>query len=337
MEKITIVGAGGWGTALALILNNNGHKVTLTDKFSEHLNEIKVTKKNEKYLSGIDIPTEMILFENSIQSAIEKNDICIIAVPTQFIRAVLTEIPVKILKSKKIINVAKGIEITTRKRISQIITEIAGEELISNYCVLTGPSHAEEAARKKLTTVLAASDNIELAKLTQRIFANKFFRVYTNSDVIGAEIGGALKNIIAIAAGICKGLQLGDNAVAALITRGLAEITRFGIFFGADERTFSGLSGLGDLIVTCGSIHSRNFRCGLALAKENNIEKIKKDIGQAIEGIYTSEAVNAIAIEKNIDMPITEQVYNIISNSNIKPIDAVNILMSRISKTEFYL
>jgi len=318
-------------------LNNNGHKVTLTDKFSEHLNEIKVTKKNEKYLSGIDIPTEMILFENSIQSAIEKNDICIIAVPTQFIRAVLTEIPVKILKSKKIINVAKGIEITTRKRISQIITEIAGEELISNYCVLTGPSHAEEAARKKLTTVLAASDNIELAKLTQRIFANKFFRVYTNSDVIGAEIGGALKNIIAIAAGICKGLQLGDNAVAALITRGLAEITRFGIFFGADERTFSGLSGLGDLIVTCGSIHSRNFRCGLALAKENNIEKIKKDIGQAIEGIYTSEAVNAIAIEKNIDMPITEQVYNIISNSNIKPIDAVNILMSRISKTEFYL
>ena len=335
-SSVTVIGAGSWGTALALVLTDNGINVTLTDKIVAHLLDIKENKVNKSYLPGIKLPVDKINFEISAETAIQENEICVCALPTQYIRDYFSVLPAGSLKGKKIINVSKGIEIKTQKRVSEIFDDLAGKSFSENYCILTGPSHAEEVSRKQLTSIIAASKNAELAELTQKLFNNSYFRIYTGSDVSGAEIGGALKNIIAIAAGVCDGLKLGDNARAALITRGLAEITRFGIAFGADERTFSGLSGLGDLVVTCGSSHSRNYRCGLALAKNNDIEAIKISIGQVIEGVYTAEAVYDIALKAGIDMPISEQIYKLIKDKSLNAAEAVTQLMTRISKPEFY-
>ncbi|MBP7654835.1 NAD(P)-dependent glycerol-3-phosphate dehydrogenase [Candidatus Dependentiae bacterium] len=333
MKKIGIIGAGSWGTAISIVLFNNGHSVTLWDKYSDNLDAIRLNNENRKFLPGIKIPEE-ILLEYDFNSLVESNEIIVFAIPAQFIRTVIVSIPPVKFEKKIIVNLAKGIETFSLKLLSEIFAEIFGKDILSRFCVLTGPSHAEEVSKLKPTSIIAASKKNETAELIQSVFSNKFFRVYTNSDLTGAEIGGAVKNIIAIAAGVCDGLKLGDNARAALITRGLAEITRFGVKLGADERTFSGLSGLGDLVVTCGSIHSRNYKCGLLLAENYDIDRIKTEINQIIEGIDTVKSAYRLSKKFDIDMPITEQVYNLICG-NISAETAVKQLMERMAKPEF--
>ena len=332
-KKIGILGAGSWGTAISLVLHSNNHSISLWDKFKDNLNDIKNNSENKKFLPGIKIPAA-ISIEYDLDKIIDSNEIIVFAVPAQHLRSVLSQISKNDLKIKTSVNLAKGIETSSLKLLSGVFMEFYGKNFLENYCVLTGPSHAEEVSKFKPASLIAASVNLKTAGFVQSVFTNKFFRVYTNSDLTGSETGGAVKNIIAIAAGVCDGLNLGDNARAALITRGLAEITRFGVKLGADERTFSGLSGLGDLVVTCGSVHSRNYKCGLLLSKNYSLDKIKNEINQTIEGIETVKSTFELAQKLKIDMPITQQVFNLI-NGNITAEDAVAQLMERLAKPEF--
>jgi len=334
MTRILILGAGSWGTAIARLLALNGSVVTIWDKFSEHLAAVAKSRENEKFLPGIKLPNS-IIYESELSAAINANEILVFAIPTQFIRSILQNINAETLLSKTIVNLAKGIETSTLKRISEIFIEFAGSGIMNNYCALTGPSHSEEVSLMKPTSIIAASVSGDCAKCIQNLFNNNYFRVYTNNDLTGAEIGGAVKNIIAIAAGVCDGLALGDNARAALITRGLAEITRLGVAFGANERTFAGLSGLGDLVVTCGSKHSRNYNCGLLLAKGEKIQTIQSIIKQTIEGVETVKSVYSLSQKCNITMPISEQVYYLISGIT-GAAESVKKLMERLAKPEFY-
>ncbi|HPN31559.1 MAG TPA: NAD(P)H-dependent glycerol-3-phosphate dehydrogenase [bacterium] len=332
-KKIGILGAGSWGTAISLVLNSNKHSVALWDKYKENLDDIRNYSENKKFLPGIKIP-DGISVEYDLEKIIGLNEIIVFAVPAQHLRSVLSQISKNRFENKLSVNLAKGIETSSLKLLSGVFTEFYGEDFLEKYCVLTGPSHAEEVSKFKPASLIAASVNLKTAELVQSSFTNRFFRVYTNSDLIGSETGGAVKNIIAIAAGVCDGLNLGDNARAALITRGLAEITRFGVKLGADERTFSGLSGLGDLVVTCGSVHSRNYKCGLLLSKNYSLDRIKNEINQTIEGIETVKSAFKLARKLDIDMPITQQVFNLI-NGNISAEAAVGQLMERLAKPEF--
>jgi glycerol-3-phosphate dehydrogenase (NAD(P)+) len=334
MKKITVIGAGSWGTAISIVLENNNYKVCVWDKFSSNLEKIEKDRENKLFLPGIKLNKNYI-FEADLKKAIKFSDFIFVVIPSQFINDLFSVISLEEIIGKKIVMLTKGIDSKSLLRFSELFQNKFGFDMLDNYCVLTGPSHAEEVGLKKLSLVTAASTNLNLAKRIQKILTNDYFRVYTSDDLIGAEIGGAVKNIIAIAAGITDGLNLGDNAKAALITRGLAEIIRFGEFFGGNVKTFSGLSGLGDLIVTCNSKHSRNYRCGLLLSKQMKIDDIRKEIGQVIEGVETVKSVYKIAIKHNIIMPITEQIYMLLENeTDVK--NAVSALMSRLAKPEFY-
>ncbi|HON56050.1 MAG TPA: NAD(P)H-dependent glycerol-3-phosphate dehydrogenase [bacterium] len=335
MKKIAVLGAGSWGATIAILLAAKNYQIILWDKIENHLKEIAQYRENKRYLPNIKLP-DNIEIEFNLISAIKQAEYLVIAIPTQFIRSVFENISKELIKNKVIINLSKGIELQKLKRISEIFTELFSCEILNQYCVLTGPSHSEEVSQKLPTSVIVASLNKQQALICQEIFNTDYFRVYTSDDLIGAEIGGAVKNVIAIAAGICDGLKLGDNARAALITRGLAEITRFGAAFGAKPQTFAGLSGLGDLIVTCGSIHSRNYRCGKYLGEGEQIQNIKLKIGQIIEGLSTVESVCSLAKTKNIEMPICEQVLKVIKNE-MTPKQSVSALMTRLTKQEFHL
>lgn len=330
-KQISIIGAGGWGTALAKLLIENGYDVLLWSFEPEVAQEINTNHSNSVYLRNISLPIN--LTATSSLDDVLINDLLILAVPTQFIVDTLSKTDIDFSR-KNIVNVAKGIEKNSLKRISEILADNFNVQLDS-YAIITGPSHAEEVARKIPTTVVAASENLLLAKEIQNIFSNNYFRVYSSDDVIGCELGGAVKNVIAIAAGIIDGLGLGDNTKAALITRGLAEMSRLGIALGANAQTFSGLSGLGDLIVTCNSRFSRNRFVGEQIGKGKSYESIVSEMKMIAEGVFTTQSAYDLGLKHGVELPIVEQVHRILFE-NVKPLDAINDLMTRKTKREWW-
>ncbi len=326
-EVITIAGAGSWGTALAMVLADNGHKVRLWSHCEEQVTEINQFHTNKKYLPEIVLP-ELITAVGSLHDALAGVDTIILAVPTKAIREVLGKIREVLAGPITIAHVSKGIEPDTLLRITEMIKEEMPRELLKDVVVLSGPSHAEEVSLRHPTTVTVSSENMDAAEKIQDLFINHNFRVYTNSDVVGVEIGGALKNIIALAAGITDGLGYGDNAKAALMTRGLAEITRLGTKMGANPLTFLGLTGIGDLIVTCTSVHSRNWRAGNLLGKGKNLNEVLENMGMVVEGVRTTKAAYQLAKMYDVNMPITFALYNVLFNGK-NPKDAVDVLMAR--------
>ena len=310
---IAVVGAGSWGTALAMVLADNSHEVRLWSHNEVQVKEINDCHTNKKYLPEIVLP-DLIVGYASLHESLDGVDTVILAVPTKAIREVLGKIRGVISSPITIAHVSKGIEPDTLLRISEMIKEEMPKELLQDVVVLSGPSHAEEVSLRHPTTVTVTSENMAAAEKIQDLFINHNFRVYTNSDVIGVEIGGALKNIIALAAGITDGLGYGDNAKAALMTRGLAEIARLGTKMGANPLTFSGLTGIGDLIVTCTSVHSRNWRAGNLLGKGKTLDEVLDNMGMVVEGVRTTKAAYQLAKKYNVNMPITAALYDVLFN-----------------------
>lgn len=326
-ERIAVVGAGSWGTALAIVLADNGHDVRLWGHKREQIAEINEHHTNEQYLKNIKLPRNITGYE-SLEETLHEIETIILAVPTKAIREVLTKIAGFRKEPLTIVHVSKGIEPDSLLRISEMIEEEMPKPLLDSVVVLSGPSHAEEVSLRHPTTVAVSSKNMMAAEKIQDLFINNYFRVYTNPDIIGVEIGGALKNIIALAAGITDGLGYGDNAKAALMTRGLAEIARLGVKMGASPLTFSGLAGIGDLIVTCTSVHSRNWRAGNMLGKGHNLEEVLDNMGMVVEGVRTTKAAKQLAEKYEVKMPITNVLYDVLFN-NVQAKDAVELLMGR--------
>jgi glycerol-3-phosphate dehydrogenase (NAD(P)+) len=330
-KRIGVIGAGGWGTALAAILVYNGHDVTIWSYETDVADEINKKNENSAYLSGVKLPEK--LKATTEAKKLRKSDAFVIAVPTKFLRSTIRDNNFN-FQDKLVINVSKGIEKDTLQPVSSILIDCCNIDR-DNYAILTGPSHAEEVARNVPTTVVAAAFNHEKAVEVQELFTNQYFRVYTSDDVTGCELGGALKNVIAIAAGVIDGLELGDNVKAALMTRGLAEISRLGTALGANPLTFSGLSGLGDLIVTCNSRHSRNRAVGEMIGKGKTLEEILKETKMIAEGLNTTQSAYSLGLKHNVEMPIAEQMYRVIFE-NIEPLSALNELMTRSTKREWW-
>ena len=330
-QKVTILGAGSWGTALGIVLADNGHEVKLWGHELEHVNEINHEQANVRYLPGVKLPPAIKAYHN-LEEALSGSEVIVFAVPTKAIREVARKVK-EISKDKvTIVHVSKGIEPDSLMRISEMLEEEIAD-ITNDIIVLSGPSHAEEVSRRIPTTVTVASKNMEAAERIQDLFMNQNFRVYTNQDMIGVEIGGALKNIIALAAGITDGLGYGDNAKAALMTRGLAEITRLGVKMGADPLTFLGLTGIGDLIVTCTSVHSRNWRAGNMLGKGKNLDEVLETMGMVVEGVRTTKAAYQLSEKYEVKMPITKALYDVLFNGkDIKT--EVDDLMTRSKKHE---
>ncbi|MHC4871555.1 MAG: NAD(P)H-dependent glycerol-3-phosphate dehydrogenase [Planctomycetota bacterium] len=329
--KISIIGDGGWGTAIALLLTEKKFNVSLWGYDPEYISEMQKREENFKFLPGFSFSPHLTLCSRA-DEGVKDADIIIIAVPTQFLRQTLYCFKKHLPTDKKpiICSLTKGVEKNSMSRPSEIIKEVLD---ISEVTVLSGPSHAEEVAQGLPTTVVAAAENPEDAAVLQEVLSTSSFRVYSSNDVAGVELGGALKNVIAVAVGICEGLGLGDNTRAALMTRGLAEMIRFGVFFGGREETFNGLSGMGDLITTCVSPFGRNRAAGLQLAEGKTLSDIVNGTDKVFEGIHTCESVYKISRENKIDMPITETLYKIL-HAGKKPQDAVSDLMNRTPKSE---
>jgi len=327
-DRIAVIGAGSWGTALAMLLHQKGFQVGLWARESEVVNEITEIRSNSRYLPGIYIP-EGIWASLSMEEILHKSRFWVLAVPSHAIRNIIIDVRPFLSPDTIIINTAKGLEEGTLQRMSEIIKEELDE--YSNTAVLSGPSHAEEVCRFNPTAVVVSSADKRCAELVQDVFIFSTFRVYINPDLIGVELGGALKNVIALATGIADGLGLGDNARAALITRGLAEITRLGMAMGANPLTFAGLTGIGDLIVTCNSMHSRNRRAGIEIGKGKPLSEVLDKIGMVVEGVKTTKAAWHLAKTYGIEMPITDQVYKLLFEGK-DPALGVTELMQRQKK-----
>ncbi|MDR0922224.1 MAG: NAD(P)H-dependent glycerol-3-phosphate dehydrogenase [Lactobacillales bacterium] len=312
-QRVAILGPGSWGTALAQALNDNGHEVRIWGNNPEQLVEINEHHTNSHYLPDL-VLDEKIKGYPDLKEAVKDADAVLFVVPTKVMRIVAKQFAEVVENRPVIIHASKGLEQGTHERISQILLEEIPEEHRKAVVVLSGPSHAEEVAVRDITTITAASTDDEAAKYVQDLFNNEYFRIYTNHDVIGVETAGALKNIIAVGAGALHGLGYGDNAKAAIITRGLAEITRLGVAMGADPLTYMGLSGVGDLIVTGTSIHSRNWRAGDALGRGEKLPEIEKNMGMIIEGVSTTKAAYELSRELSVEMPITEAIYDVLYN-----------------------
>lgn len=329
MTKISVLGGGSWGTALAILLANKSYDVGIWVRDEEQMLEMNELKENKKYLPGIPIP-EKTNVTNDLAKSVNNADLIVLSVPSHGIREVLEACKADIKKEQIIVNLAKGIENDTLLRVSEIVGEILPP---NPYAVLSGPSHAEEVAKNAPTTVVSASKDKNIARYVQDVFMSPYFRVYTNSDVVGVELGGSLKNVIALGAGISDGLGYGDNTKAALMTRGIIEMGRLGERLGANPRTFSGLSGIGDLIVTCTSMHSRNRRAGILIGQGQNLEEVTQNIGMVVEGIKTSKSVYELARENQVTMPIASEIYNILYKDGDVEKSVYN-LMLRDKKTE---
>lgn len=310
--KTTVLGAGSWGIALSLVLDHNGHQVKLWEFRPDAAERLQKTRDAKEFLPGIILPPSIQVI-NDFQLACADADILIIAVPSHVVRSVGERLnQIHFNNPPVLINVAKGIENETLMRMSEVLQQTIAWANPTNIVTLSGPSHAEEVSRKIPTAIVSASKNMAAAELVQQTFMNEFFRVYTNSDIVGVELGGALKNIIAIAAGICDGAGFGDNTKAALQPRGLVEIVRLGVAMGADPITFAGLSGMGDLIVTCMSRHSRNRYVGEQIGKGRKLDDILKEMVMVAEGVKTTKSAYALSKKYQVEMPITEQVYQIL-------------------------
>ena len=327
--KTGIIGAGSWGTALANLLAGKGVDVYLWDVDSAILDTLASERENKKYLPGIMLH-ESISISKTREGCLSGADFAVTAVPTQHFRSAITEALPYIKKEAVIVNVAKGIELGTLETISMIAEDVAPEQKL---VILSGPSHAEEVALGIPTTVCSASKDLNAAEDVQDLFMTDRFRVYTQSDVIGVELGGALKNVIALGAGITDGMGLGDNTKAALMTRGIAEMARLGECMGAKKETFFGLSGIGDLIVTCTSLHSRNRRCGFMIGEGVDPKEAISRVGMIVEGIPTAEAARELGKKLKVEMPITEAICGIVSGE-LSPDAALKALMTRSKKHE---
>jgi glycerol-3-phosphate dehydrogenase (NAD(P)+) len=322
-----VIGNGGWGTALGMILAGNGHNVTIWGPFEEEIKAIQSAGENTVYLPGVKIPSAIQWTSNPAGAA--EADLIVVVVPSRFVRSTLETFKPHLKENVLIVSATKGLDEKTHQRISRIAHDALGRDI----AVLSGPSHAEEVARGVPTAVTVAGKNFQCLEKIQQVFLGKTFRVYTSDDVIGVELGGTLKNIIAVAAGILDGIGLGDNSKAALMTRGLAEITRLGVALGAKPETFSGLSGIGDLIVTCGSRHSRNRSVGERLGKGESLKEIMGGMKQVAEGVWNAKAARDLAREHGIEMPITEEVCAIVEDGK-DPRRALKDLMGRDPKAE---
>ncbi|SDB91378.1 glycerol 3-phosphate dehydrogenase (NAD(P)+) [Pelagirhabdus alkalitolerans] len=332
MEKVAVLGAGSWGTALAMVLHQNGHEVRLWTHDEDHAKRINKTHQNSDYLNNIQLPQDLVAYSD-LTKAIDQVSAIVLVLPTKAIRPVCQQLKGVLTHQVTLIHGTKGIEPDTFKRVSEMIEEELPKDLYGEVVVLSGPSHAEEVSVFQPTTVSATSSDVAKSVHTQDLFMNERFRVYTNQDVLGVELGGALKNIIALGAGISDGLGYGDNAKAALVTRGLAEIARLGTAMGADPLTFVGLTGIGDLIVTSTSIHSRNWKTGHMLAKGESLEEILDKMGMVVEGVRTAKAAYQLAEERKIEMPITTGIYKILFEK-ADPREVVDQLMTRSKRPE---
>lgn len=330
-DKIGVIGAGAWGTALSKAIAERFREALLWAYEPETANQINQFHENKNFLEGVPIP-ENVVATNSARD-FDDLDLVVNVVPVQLIRQTMRNFEFD-LTGKKVVNCSKGIEQKSLLRVSQIFEDAAGVPS-EMFCVLTGPSHAEEVALNSPTTVVAASENIEFAIEVQKMFSTDTFRVYSSEDVIGCELGGSLKNVFAVAAGIVDGLKLGDNAKAALTTRGLAEMSRLGISMGANSLTFSGLSGLGDLFVTCNSRHSRNRYVGEQIGIGKKASEVIAGMKSVAEGVATTESAFFLGKLQNVEMPIVEKLYNIIFK-NERPLQAIKDLMRRRSKKEWW-
>ncbi len=330
--KITVLSDGGWGTAIAQHLCRNNHDVTLWGPFADYIEEMKQSRENTRFLKGYRLHDALKL-ESDMATAIDNSELLVLASPSQFMRSTLELLkPVFKLDQHKLVNVAKGIETGTLKRMSELCRDILGE---CSYAVLSGPSHAEEVVHQAPTAVVVASKDIELAEMIQNAFMSKSFRVYTTDDVVSVELGGALKNVMAIAAGVIDGMKLGDNSKAAMMTRGIAEMGRLGTALGGNPVTFSGLSGIGDLIVTCASGHSRNRHVGEELGRGKAIKDILEEMGMVVaEGVKTSESAHELALREHVETPIITQIYEVLYHDK-NPKLAVSELMNRKARSEF--
>lgn len=331
-ESIAVIGAGSWGTALAIVLANNNYTVDLLTRTEENKNEINNQRTNHRYLKNTTIPTNITAY-TEFPDVLANKKYVVIVVPSHAMRETAKAIKPYINEDTIVVHATKGLEIDSHKRMSEIIEEEIPFLLKEHILVLSGPSHAEEVILRLPTTVVIAGKSVSIAEQVQDLFINASFRVYTNTDIIGVEIAGALKNIIALGAGLVDGLQFGDNAKAALMTRGLAEIARLGIELGANPLTFSGLAGVGDLVVTCTSKHSRNWRAGYMLGQGKDLDTILADMGMVVEGVKTTKAAYFLSSRKNVQMPITNELYMVLFEHK-SPKAAAEDLMGRVKTHE---
>ena len=330
--KVSVLGAGGWGTTLAILLHYNGHDVILWEYKKSYAKELIKKHINSRYLPGISIPKEMKISYDLGESTGDKN-LIILAVPSQFLRSVVKKIDFSDIKNSILVSVSKGIEKGTLLTMAQMLKDVhplLGKDQIG---VLSGPSHAEEVSRRIPTAVTAASEEPVTSKSIQAAFMNSYFRVYSSTDILGVELGGAFKNVIAIGAGIIDGAGFGDNTKAAIMTRGVSEISRLGSAMGAHPETFAGLSGMGDLIVTCMSKHSRNRYVGEQLGKGKKLKQILKSMEMVAEGVETSRSASQLAKKFDVETPITNEVYKILFEDK-DPVKATTDLMTRDMKIE---
>ena len=330
--KISVLGAGGWGTTLAILLHYNGHNVTLWEYKKSYAKELIKKRVNTDYLPGIKIPKEIIITHDLEESTDDKN-LLVLAVPSQFLRGVVKNIHYRKIEDAILVSVSKGIEKNSLMTMSQMLLDIFPHSSENQIGVISGPSHAEEVSKRVPTAVVAASADIETSKTIQAAFMTSYFRIYASTDILGVELGGAFKNIIAIGAGIIDGAGFGDNTKAAIMTRGVAEISRLGLAMGARPETFAGLSGMGDLIVTCMSRHSRNRYVGEQIGKGKTLKEILKSMEQVAEGVETTRSAKQLAAKNDIETPITNEVYKILYEDK-DPVKATTDLMTRDMKTE---
>lgn len=329
MADISIIGAGSWGTALALLLHKNGHRVTVWSIVEAEIKMLSTEREHKDKLPGVKLPEDME-FTTDLEAAVTGRDILVLAVPSPYTRSTAHNMQPYVKEGQMIVNVAKGIEENTLLTLSQIIEEEIPQ---AEVAVLSGPSHAEEVGRGIPTTIVVGAKKKATAEYLQNIFMNEVFRVYISPDVLGIELGAALKNVVALAAGIADGLGYGDNTKAALITRGITEIARLGVAMGGKFETFCGLTGIGDLIVTCASMHSRNRRAGILIGQGYTTRQAMDEVKMVVEGVYSAKAAMGLAKKYGVQLPIIEQVNSVLFDGQLAD-EAVKNLMLRDKKIE---
>ena len=329
MAKVGVLGAGSWGTALSVLLSDNGHQVTVWSIDKDEVKMLDEKREHLQKLPGVKLPSDMVI-TNDMEETIQGKDFLVLAVPSIYTRSTARSMRPYVTEGQIIVDVAKGIEEATLKTLSVQI----GEEIPqADVAVLSGPSHAEEVGRKLPTTCVIGAKTRKTAEYLQSMFISKVFRVYTSPDILGIELGGSLKNVIALAAGIADGLGYGDNTKAALITRGIAEIARLGVKMGGKIETFTGLTGIGDLIVTCASVHSRNRRAGYLMGQGKSMQEAMDEVKMVVEGVYSAKAAASLAEKYNVSMPIVMEVNKVLFEGK-SPAEAVDDLMLRESRSE---
>ena len=319
--KIAVVGSGGWGTAISMLLHRNRHEVTLISYSREESENLAATLENP-FLPGVKLPAD--LHYTSDPAAVSKCSLVVVVPPSFAVRSTVEKIAPHLRPDVVLVSATKGIEADTGKRMSEIVHEVTGKRVV----VLSGPSHAEEVSREVPTGVVAACEDQLLAEIVQEVFMNDRFRVYTSSDPVGVELGAAMKNVIALCAGVCDGLGYGDNTKALLMTRGLTEVARLGMKLGSRNDTFAGLAGIGDLIVTCTSMHSRNRRAGILIGEGKSVDEAMKEVGSVVEGYYATKSVKLLADRMGVDMPITQVAYKVLYEGTSAE-EALHELMGR--------